>query len=743
MMRGDQRLMTEMIRPWFTLNHAQKIALLQGFMAYLTIALLIVGINWLVANVARPLTLAPASASRWLMVGLNQVELSEFGDFRWTTGESRLCVSGVGYASRSLVSVRLAGAYARSLGTETVTLIAGRAVPITVVLAPELRRYTLLTGVDQQSATHVCLTIQSNAVRDPNNPRWLGVPFYGLKVQPLAAAAPVMPDPLSLAIGLALALGWLTILYLSGVPLLVATTIVAVGSSLVGYSLTSGLVPFGVGTLRWALPTVIGICFGVAGLLTARYTRFRQSWVNRLLATIFWSVMILSSFWLLQQISGHRGVWPLKSRIDLSFTWWVIVPITLAIGWFAIGLRLLTRPLSVGLVVTYTLGGALVLPVLFDITVHGVDAPIALFRDSPYEYLRDTPQVAGDPLRFLANFETIAPGLSVHGSTHPPGAILFLWLIEQIFGPGAVATSWITIGLTALIPLVAVWLGWQLGGSRLALAAGMLAVVLPGQMIYGVTSLDGVFSLLIAAGAAAFFLALEPPYRVWLAVVAGLCIAAALFMTYATTQLFFFGVAAASFALARYIPHMGWRTVLVGVIRQGAITAGIIIGIYLILFIATGFNVISASRTATEINGEMMGRFREYGPPPMPFLPPSYDYYLRFAAANLVSYLAFLTPWGLAALSSLFLKAGTVGWQPLWAALLGSVGALVLGMWLSGLFNREVERIWMFTYPFVAVLVAYQLGDGSVAQLRRRLIVYLGLTLAFFVIMKLTLYTIW
>ncbi len=743
MMRGDQRLMTEMIRPWFALNYAQKIALLQGVMAYLTIALLIVGINWLVANVGQPLTLAPASASRWLLNGLNQVELSEFGDFRWTTGESRLCIEGVGYAPRSLVSVRLAGAYARSLGTETVTLVAGHTMPVTVDLAPELRRYTLLTGIDQQSATHVCLTIQSNAVRDPNNPRWLGVPFYGLKVQPLPAAAPVMPDLASLATGLTLALGWLAILHLSGVPLLVATTIVAVGSGLVGYSLISGLVPFGAGTLRWALPTIIGIWFGVAGLLAARSPRLHQNRFNDLLVTLCWGVVILGTFWLLQQISGHRGGWPLKSRIDPSFTWWVFFPIALAIGWFAFGLRWLTRPLSAGVVVMYTLGGALVLPVLFDITVHGIDAPIALFRDSPYEYLRDTPQVAGDPLGFLNKFETIAAGLSVHGSTHPPGAILFLWLIEQVFGPGAVATSWITIGLTALIPLVAVWLGWQIGGSRLALAAGMLAVVLPGQMIYGVTSLDGVFSLLIAAGAAAFFLALEPPYRLWLAVVAGLCIAAALFMTYATTQLFFFGVAAASFALVRYIPHMGWRTVLVGVVRQGAITAGIIIAIYLILFMATGFNVISASRIATQINGEMMGRFREYGPPPTPFLPPSYDYYLRFAAANLVSYLAFLTPWGLAALSSLFLKAGTVGWQPLWAALLGALGALVLGMWLSGLFNREVERIWMFTYPFVAVLVAYQLGDGSVAQLRWRLIIYLGLTLAFFVIMKLTLYTIW
>jgi hypothetical protein len=50
MIRGDQRLMTVIIRPWLVLNHAQRIALLQGFMAYLTIALLMVGVNWLMAT---------------------------------------------------------------------------------------------------------------------------------------------------------------------------------------------------------------------------------------------------------------------------------------------------------------------------------------------------------------------------------------------------------------------------------------------------------------------------------------------------------------------------------------------------------------------------------------------------------------------------------------------------------------------------------------------------------------------
>ncbi|MGC8953030.1 hypothetical protein [Chloroflexus sp.] len=47
----------------------------------------------------------------------------------------------------------------------------------------------------------------------------------------------------------------------------------------------------------------------------------------------------------------------------------------------------------------------------------------------------------------------------------------------------------------------------------------------------------------------------------------------------------------------------------------------------------------------------------------------------------------------------------------------------------------------MFTYPLAAVVTAYYLTNGTID--RRRLIVYVGLTLTFVVIIKLTLYTIW
>lgn len=720
-----------------------RLQLVPALTAYLAVALIVVGCNWLIANTGQALMVTPASASGWLLVGLNRVEVSELGDFRWTDGNSRICAEGVGRAPRSLITVQIAGAYARSLGTETVTLSPGQAAPVTVALAPELRHYRLLTGADQQRGDQVCVHIQSSAVRDPNNPRWLGVPVYGFTVTPLPLAGTVFPSVTGLSIGLGLALSWLALLHLSGVPLFVATSIVTFACALISYSLISGFVPFGAGTLRWALPTVVGLWMGVLGWLGARWWPWRDERWRAVTGVIFWSVALLIAVWLLQQISGHRGVWPLKSRLDPVPTWRIVVPIGMAILWLGVAWQWWQRPLRLAPVMVYVFGGALVLPVGFDIAVYGLHAPIALFRDSPYEYLRDTPRVAGDPIGFIANFETIAPTLSVHGSTHPPGAILFLWLIEQLFGPGPVATSWITIGLSACIPLVAVWLGWQLGNARLALASGILATLFPGHMIYSVTSLDGVFSLLLAAGAAAFFLALEPPQRPALAILAGGCIAAALFMTYAATQLFFFGITAALLALARYAPQAGWWPTLRLIFRQGLLAAGVIVIVYLLLYLTTGFNVISASRTATFINGVMMERFREYGPPVTPFLPPSYDYYLRFAAANLVSYLVFLTPLGLMVLSALYMRAQRERWQPWWAALLGALGGLVLGMWLSGLFNREVERIWMFTYPLAAVLVGYHSLQAEPAAQRWRLALYAGLMLAIFTLMKITLYTIW
>jgi hypothetical protein len=72
------------------------------------------------------------------------------------------------------------------------------------------------------------------------------------------------------------------------------------------------------------------------------------------------------------------------------------------------------------------------------------------------------------------------------------------------------------------------------------------------------------------------------------------------------------------------------------------------------------------------------------------------------------------------------------------------LAGVVLGMWLSGLFIREVERIWAFTYPLAAVLIAAHLWQGATARIRLwRAGIFIALFIAQSVLMRVLLYTYW
>ena len=117
---------------------------------------------------------------------------------------------------------------------------------------------------------------------------------------------------------------------------------------------------------------------------------------------------------------------------------------------------------------------------------------------------------------------------------------------------------------------------------------------------------------------------------------------------------------------------------------------------------------------------------------------------LVYLGANLVAYTLYVTPWGLAALSGELLACVRRGWRQVdaFAALLVATGVCVLGMWLSGLFNREVERIWGFTYPLAAVLIArHALGGAGASRWRPWL--YLALSCVGSAAIKQLLNTAW
>ena len=706
--------------------------------AVLALVVLVLGATWCGNQSATPIRVAPFLDRPGLTSGLQQLEQSPQGDFRWTANTARICAPQAGRAARSLVEVRLAGAYALALGLTEVRLQANAGPVVPIALRPELRRYQVLSGATQQPTADLCVTISAAAVTDPNNDRQLGVPFYGCAFRHLPLAGAVVPAPAQLLINLSLALLAFGGLHLLGVPTVPVAVGIALAALVPAGVLASGLMPAGPGLVALQWPLLNGLTIMNLGLLGARRLARWSPLSRELAALAFWSAALLGGVWMLQTVNGHANVWPLKAGFAPNFTPLVLLPTALCSGWLWLLLR---EPMNAPrLRIALLLSGAVAIPVALEGSVLGWDALYAVFRDSPYDYLRDTARVGNDPLGFVGHYVALAPQLALHSSTHPPGSVLLLWLVECIAGPGPVATSWAAILLSALLPLAAFWLGVRLGDLRLGLLAGAITTLLPGYIVYAVTSMDGVFNVLLALAAVACFLALEPPARPRSAILAGALLALALGFTYATTQLGFFGLSAATIALLR---RPGWASVR-QLARQGLLMGGVIGLVYTALYLLTGFNVVQASAAATAENAHAMGRWL-YGQTTRPFLPPSMEYYLVFLGANLVAYGLYLSPWGLTALSGVVLANVRRGWQQsdAFGALLVAVGGCVAGMALSGLFNREVERIWGFTYPLAAVLIAHHVLNGPTATRRWRPWLYLTLCLALAVTIKLLLNTFW
>ncbi len=499
--------------------------------------------------------------------------------------------------------------------------------------------------------------------------------------------------------------------------------------------------------------------FQRAGLAGSDDRWYRRLLVRDLLGIAFWVLLLWGGTRGLQFSSGHTGsVWPLKARLNPVSAALVVLPISLFTIWLALVLRHLwvaaysagdvSRLRAVMLPLALVLVGAIILPVALKGTLRGWDSLYGTFRNNPYDYQDDVPRVS-DPLTLLREYVALAPSLSQHNSTHPPGSLLLLWSLVQVFGPGAVATSWAAIMLSSLGVLAAFWLGWRLAGPVIALLAGALFLIMPGHQIYSVTSMDAVFTALLALGAVSFLLALEPSGRPWLALLSGALIALALAFTYTATQLGFFGVAVFGLAVARsYQQHGGGGRGLARAtghpLRQALLSAGTIVLIYALLWLVTGFDVVASIRVASANSSAAM-----YGIDTsrlaLPFLPPSLTSYVDYLSANIAPYAWYLTPWGLMALSSVLLARLQPGRRlGMLDSLIFGLAGVVLAMWLSGLFIREVERIWAFTYPLAAVVIAVHLWQGPTARSRLwRTGLFMALFITQSVLMRVLLYTYW
>lgn len=124
----------------------------------------------------------------------------------------------------------------------------------------------------------------------------------------------------------------------------------------------------------------------------------------------------------------------------------------------------------------------------------GVIAPFLREAD----YLADVPRFDA-PSRILETYVERQPGLSLHGKTHPPGAVLLLTALHRLFGGStpAIALAVIAIGATGVVPVRR--LATRLLDEASGKDACLLWVFTPAVLLYGATCMDMVFAVPIVA----------------------------------------------------------------------------------------------------------------------------------------------------------------------------------------------------------------------------------------------------
>ena len=284
------------------------------------------------------------------------------------------------------------------------------------------------------------------------------------------------------------------------------------------------------------------------------------------------------------------------------------------------------------------------------------------------------------PRAFAEHYPHLAARLSLHATTHPPGAPLFLWALSKVAGGSVlvVAILVVLVGVAAALPVHA--LAREAYGERAARTAAVLFVCSPGVLLYSATSMDAVFMTVVALALAALVRAARSDG--W-ALAAGLLTALALCFTFGALLL-----GPVALGLGLIAARQGRAGVLLR--RAALVVAGLVIGA-LAARAALGIDLPAVFRASLRAHLHDPSRGR------------SYWYWL---AADIP---AFLLTAGIAQ-SALLVAATRDRWRErrfgletvLW-------GTLALAA-ASGLFRGEVDHIWLFLVPLLAA------SAGSAAE---------------------------
>ena len=343
-----------------------------------------------------------------------------------------------------------------------------------------------------------------------------------------------------------------------------------------------------------------------------------------------------------------------------------------------------------------------------------------------YEYYGDVPKV--DQIGFLSFMRDYAKPelfstLSTHAQTHPPGGILFLWIISKLFGYNLLAASLGSVIFTSLAVIPIYLLAKELYGELIGRYALALFLITPNFVMFTGTSMDGPFSLFPILSLYLFYRGIFSGRARLYGFLTGISLGCGLLMTYSTVFIgLFFNVV---MLLTLIVDRSRFRRTLTLLVIAGVTC----IAFYLLMFLFTGFNLIEALQASIRKDKEALGTGYE-----------TIGLYLHLSVGNLF---AFLIGVGIP-ITTVWLRqiVKTIREErrgdPIDIYVVGYLISL-LAIAFSTLFTMEVERVWIFMSPFIIIPVAKHLSQRGLADLYW----VAGLSCLQLVLFEVTLYTYW
>ncbi len=486
-----------------------------------------------------------------------------------------------------------------------------------------------------------------------------------------------------------------------------------------------------------------------------------------IIALFFWLYHILVVYIMretgldLGALSYSRHFIPLYAIPQLDLSWWILPALVVCIGFLYLCYKYL---FSNNISPRRLIGIAIVCFLAINISVAQIDgyreigteddpnyilAFLEPYTRSGLEYYGDVPRIDELGLRvFLRDFSKpeLFNTLSGHTRTHPPGGVVFLWLVSKIFGYNLVSASLASVLFTALTVIPFYKLAERLYDEKVALYALLLFLITPNFVMFTTTSMDGPFSVFPILSLYLFYEARERetapnmeldtflPYSL----LTGISLALGMFMTYSTVVIGVFLCVIALLERKRFVQYL----------KVLSFAATGFIGFYLLLFILTGFQPIEAIWAAIKKDEVGMGTGYE-----------SIDLYFHLSFANLSAFLIgvgipITTVWLRQLVSTLQewkqnSPSSELGYNQMHIPWIFNpeksdtfvVGFLITLLYFtfSTLFTMEVERIWIFMVPFFVIPVAKYLT----ARPRSDLYWVAGMLVVQLIISEVLLYTYW